>query len=133
MAKERKRRGLMIPLLVAVTLVLASVEGVPVRQLASQGGQREEVTARLQEVQAENARLEREIEVLHSPNAIERIARADFGYVRPGEVSYVVLAPDEDPTAGSEPVTTETVEVPDSSGFWEALWGYVTGSDAIDG
>jgi cell division protein FtsB len=43
--------------------------------------------ARNRELAAENARLEREAEALRDdPAAIERVARADLGWVRPGEI-----------------------------------------------
>lgn len=133
MVKTRKRRGLLIPLFLVIALVVAAVDVFPIRQLIAQNREREQVEIRLAEIQAENAELEREIEALHSPNAIERIARADFGYVRPGEVSYVVIAPEEDGTAESAMLEAETVEIPDSGGFWQALWDYMTGRDVIDG
>ena len=133
MVKARRRRGLLIPLFLVVALAVAAVDVFPVRQLIAQNREREEVEARLAEVRAQNAQLEREIEALHSPTAIERIARADFGYVRPGEVSYVVIVPDEDSTAESEVLQTGEAAVPDSGGFWEALWDYLTGRDVIDG
>ncbi|HLK91304.1 MAG TPA: septum formation initiator family protein [Polyangia bacterium] len=43
--------------------------------------------ARNHELRAENDRLEREAEALRSdPAAIERVARSDLGWVRPGEI-----------------------------------------------
>lgn len=43
--------------------------------------------ARNQELRAENDRLEREAEALRDdPTAIERVARSDLGWVRPGEI-----------------------------------------------
>lgn len=133
MVKTRKRRGLLIPLFLVVALAVAAVDVFPVRQLIIQNREREEVEARLARIQAENARLEKEIEALHSPVAIERIARADFGYVRPGEISYVVIVPEEDVSEEYEPVDAYEGDVPESGGFWEALWDYLTGRDLIDG
>lgn len=133
MVKTRKRRGLLIPLFLVVALAVAAVDVFPVRQLIIQNREREEVEARLARIQAENAQLEREIEALHSPVAIERIARADFGYVRPGEISYVVIVPEEDVSEEYEPVDAYEGDVPESGGFWEALWDYLTGRDLIDG
>ena len=131
MAKPRKRRGLLIPLALVVGLVVAAVDVFPVRQLIALNGEAETVEARLREVQDENARLGREIEALHSPIEIERIARADFGFVRPGETSYVVIYEDEpSPIELTEPVQEPP---PGSGGFWEALWNYVTGSDIANG
>ncbi len=131
MVAARRRRGLLIPLFLVVLLLVAAVDVFPVRQLISQNRERQVVEARLAEIQAENAQLEREIEALHSPSAIERIARADFGYVRPGEVSYVVFEPPEEGTEESGMVETATVPVPESGGFWEAVWDYVTGRDVV--
>ncbi len=43
--------------------------------------------ARNQELAAENDRLAREAEALRSdPNAMERVARSDLGWVKPGEI-----------------------------------------------
>ena len=133
MVAVRRRRGLLIPVFLVVLLLVAAVDVFPVRQLISQNRERQVVEARLAEIQAENAQLEREIEALHSPSAIERIARADFGYVRPGEVSYVVFEPAEDGTEESGVLETAPVPVPESGGFWEAVWDYLTGRDVIDG
>ena len=136
MAKTRTRRGYFIPLVLVITFVVAAVDVFPVRQLIAQNRELEESTVRLKEIQEENARLEREIEALHAPAAIERIARADFGYVRPGETSYVVIDPDEElfevkPEEGQpEP---EGAPDSESGGFWEALWDYLTGRDLTDG
>ena len=133
MARSRKRRGLLIPLVLVVGLVVAAVDVFPVRQLIAQNREREEVEARLEEIQAENARLEREIQALHSPTEIERIAREDFGYVLPGEISYVVIVADEPPPEESAPAEAETTNPQESGGFWEALWDYITGRDVVDG
>jgi cell division protein FtsB len=61
--------------------------------------------ARNAEVRGENERLLREAEALRSdPDAIERVARADLGWVRPGEVIVDLSRPPPDvstATAGS--------------------------------
>ena len=131
MAKTGKRRGLVVPLLLVVGLVVAAVDVFPVRQLIALNGEGEVVRARLTEIEGENARLEREIQALYSSSEIERIARADFGYVRPGETSYVVIVEEaESQEEEAEPVPEP---LPESGGFWEALWDYLTGRDIIDG
>lgn len=56
--------------------------------------------ARNAELRGENRRLVREAEALRSdPDAIERVARAELGWVRPGEV-IVDLSP---PSSSSSP------------------------------
>lgn len=134
MAKKKpKRRGWFIPLVLVVGLVVAAADVFPVRQLISQNREVQAKEAQLLEIQEENARLEREIEALHSPTEIERIARTDFGYVRPGEISYVVFS-HEDPLAETaEGPPADQVPTPESGGFWEALWDYLTGRDLVDG
>ena len=133
MARKSKRRGWFMPLILVAGLVLAVPEVFPIRQLISQNREVQAKEARLLEVQAENARLEREIQALHSPAEIERIARSDFGYVRPGEISYVVLAPEDPGTAATPDPLEEPDPAPRSGGFWEALWDYLTGRDLVDG
>lgn len=47
-------------------------------------------------LEAENLRLERRVEDLDDPVTIELLARAQQGLVRPGEVPYVLIAPEVD-------------------------------------
>ncbi len=50
----------------------------------------QQLSAEVQALRDENASLHRQIEALrHDPLAIERIAREELGYVRPGEISFV--------------------------------------------
>jgi hypothetical protein len=86
--------------------------------------------AQLVAIEAENQRLEREIEALQTPQEIERLAREQFGLVRPGEVGYVVVVP---------PGSTETslppepsLERPDEQPWWRDVWDFLTGRDLVD-
>ena len=46
------------------------------------------------ELRADNARLAREAEALRSdPSAVERVARGELGWVRPGEIVFELRAP----------------------------------------
>jgi cell division protein FtsB len=47
-------------------------------------------------LETENLRLERRIEDLDDPVTIELLARSQQGLVRPGEVPYVLIAPEVD-------------------------------------
>jgi len=50
----------------------------------------QQISAEVQTLRDENATLHRQIEALqHDPLAIERIAREDLGYSRPGEITFV--------------------------------------------
>jgi len=130
--EARQRRSVLLPLVMMGIVLVAAVDVFPVRQLIALNGEAEDLRLHLAEIQEENAGLEAEIERLHSPTEIERIARADFGYVNPGETSYVVIMTDEPydqelPQAGSDEV------VPESGGFWEAFWDFLTGRDMSHG
>ena len=129
-ARKPKRRGLFIPLVLVVGIVAAAVDVFPIRQLIAQNRDLKEVELRLLEIQEENLRLEREIELLHTPAEIERIARSDFGYVRPGEVSYAII--EDDLPATEQPVDAEPAPPAESGGFFDALWDYMTGRDRSD-
>ena len=133
MARKTKRRRWFIPLFLVAALVVAAADIFPVRQLIALNREVQAKEVRLLEMQGENARLEREIEDLHSPKEIERIARSDFGYVRPGEISYVVFLPPELPVAATPGPVEDPLPPPESGGFWEALWDYLTGRDLVDG
>jgi cell division protein FtsB len=48
------------------------------------------ISAEVQTLRDENTSLRRQIDALqHDPVAIERIAREDLGYARPGEITFV--------------------------------------------
>ena len=129
--EARQRRSIILPLIMLGLVLVAAVDVFPVRQLVSLNGEAEDLRLHLAEIREENARLEMEVERLHSPKEIERIARADFGYVNPGETSYVVIMTDgpQDPA----PPAGDSIEVvPESGGFWEALWDFITGHDMSD-
>lgn len=130
--EARQRRSVLLPLIMLGIVLVAAVDVFPVRQLITLNGEAEDLRLHLAEIQEENAGLEAEIERLHSPTEIERIARADFGYVNPGETSYVVIMTDE-PYDQEQPQGGSHEVVPESGGFWEALWDFLTGRDMSHG
>ena len=129
--EARQRRGVLLPLLMLGIVLVAAVDVFPVRQLIALNGEAADLRLQLADIQEENARLEREVELLHSPTEIERIARADFGYVNPGETSYVVIM--SEPNEQQLPQGGSNAVVPESGGFWEALWDFLTGRDMSNG
>lgn len=128
--KSTRRRGVLIPLLLVVALAAVAADVFPIRQIISQGRDLERSQTRLEEIREENRRLEQQIQELQTPAGIERIARADFGYVRPGDISYVVIAEDEGAAAGR--LAQAQAADPESGGFLQALWDYLTGRDLVD-
>ena len=113
-------------LVVAVALVFSNV--FPFRQILAQQelvAQKEQTLAVLQE---ENSRLTAAAEYLETDQGVEKIARQDFGYVRPGEVAYVVVAPASE--TDFVPAPPEPVAELDSA-WWQGIWDFLTGRDLL--
>lgn len=129
MTARRTRWGIVLPvlLLVALTVVLTNV--FPFRQILAQRQQVAIASEQLAVLEQENARLRTEAEALSSPTEIERIARDDFGLVREGDTSYVIVEPAAGPE--SEVITTGEEELPESSSFLDSVWNFLTGRDLI--
>lgn len=129
-----RKRGFIITSLVIIGMGAAIFNVFPFRQTIAQNRAVEEARVELEALQDENERLERDVETLRSPSEIERIARADYGYVRPGDTSYVIVgaAGEEAPASGEDP-PEESGDEDDSTGFWSAVWGFITGRDLTDG
>jgi cell division protein FtsB len=87
-------------------LVLASVTLVGVLFLFVLPGrtylaQRRSLTAsanRVQVLSKENAKLSEQVQVLQTDAEIERLAREQYGLVKPGEQAYAILPPKAPPT-----------------------------------
>lgn len=132
--RPSRTRGYVITGLLVIGLGAAIFNVFPFRQTIAQNRAVEEARVELENLQAENERLERDVETLRSPTEIERIARADYGYVRPGDVSYVIVgAAGEDPVSEEEPPEEPAPQEDESTGFWSAVWGFITGRDLTDG
>lgn len=114
-----------LALLVVGMAVLTNV--VPYRQIVDQSRQVEAAAAQLDALQEENAMLTARRDALQTPVEIERLAREKLGYVRPGEVAYVVLEPPALPTSTTTPVVEE--EAVEDSTLLSAVWDFVTGAD----
>jgi cell division protein FtsB len=113
-------------LLVAVAVVFSNV--FPFRQILAQQELVEQKEQTLAVLQEENSRLRTTADYLLTDQGVEKIARQDFGYVRPGEVAYVVVAPPED--TGFVPAPPEPVEELDR-GWWQGIWDFLTGRDLL--
>ena len=87
-------RALVIVSLSAVVLATTWTWGVnPVRNWLDQRDEIARMEARLAEVQASNAALQADIELLRTDAEIERIARRDLGLIYPGEEAYAIDLP----------------------------------------
>lgn len=101
---------------------------VPYRQIVEQNRQVAEAAAELAALREENALLDARRDALKTPVEIERLAREKLGYVRPGEIAYVVLDPPQAPTTTTVPVDDEPIE---DESLLEEVWDFVTGADLV--
>ncbi|MDQ3782226.1 MAG: septum formation initiator family protein [Actinomycetota bacterium] len=127
--RRRPRRGILV-VLVLVGLVGGVLGGVfPFRQMFAHHRQVDAAEQQLADLLAGNQQLEQDIATLRSSTELERIAREQFGLVRPGEVGYTV---EPLPGAAEQSVIPEVVEVPDeevSDSWWQDVWDFLTGRD----
>lgn len=126
-AQKRRRPGAFVAvlLLVALAIVLAGV--FPFRQLIAQERLVENTQTKLDALVDENEALQAEIDAVSSPAELERIAREQYGMVRPGETSYVVEL-DGGPVPEGAVAPQEDV---DSRSLLERVWDFLTGRDLV--
>lgn len=92
-----------------VVLVLFTLV-YPARAYLSQRGAVDRARRDLSVLDTQNRKLQRDASRLLTPGEIERLARARFNMVRPGEEAYsVVPAPDPSPATSVPPTTVTTV------------------------
>lgn len=131
------RRTTFLFALLLVGLAAVSTYVFPFRQIIAQRRAVELAERKLEVLREENRHLERRVEALHSPAEVERMAREQFGLVRPGEVAYVVVAPPEEfeeidagddarPPDGQGPAPAEDAGPPT---WWDRIWDFLTGQD----
>lgn len=126
-APPRKQRWGWVLALVLLGALALTVSGIlPFRQLITQQNQVERSEVQLAAMQEQNRALSEDIEMLDTDAEIERLAREQFGLVRPGEVAYVVVTPDELPVAVE---VTDRVVRSDIRPWWRRVLDFVTGSD----
>jgi len=132
----RPRRGGLrlsglLALAAAVAVVVTAAGIFPFRQILAQESAVDLAAEKLEALQEENAHLETEIEALETPAEVERLAREQFGLVRPGEVGYVVVVPPGEESIEPEP--EPTLDRPAAQPWWRDLWDFLTGRDLTDG
>lgn len=86
------------PVVAGLAVALVIVGGLfPTRTYLAKRQEVAEAEARLAQLQADNAALEARVDALDSDAEIERLAREDYGLVKPGEEVYRIVPPPEDP------------------------------------
>jgi cell division protein FtsB len=105
--RVRRGRRLIWPVLVSVVFVGVLFVGVfPTQTYLDQRDEAERLRAELAEIEARNEELATQVEALQDPEAVELIAREEFGLVYPGEEAYAIV-----------PGGDEAVEVPNAWPF----------------
>lgn len=119
MVKKRRRRSWRVPGLLAIGLVVALAWAVWLKggadQLYSKARKRQEVIERIQELEARNDRLRREIRLLEEdPRYLELMVRKEFNVVRDDEVRVLFPEPvsGNTPSSAGEPVGQKGMNQP---------------------
>ncbi|MGH8875125.1 MAG: FtsB family cell division protein [Acidimicrobiia bacterium] len=119
-----KGRGrVLAPLLILVLAGTLLVNLVPFRQIIEQRERVAEARADLDTLVEENRELQAEVVALQTPEEVERIAREKLGYVREGEISYLLV-----PGEGLVPEEGQPPE-PEEPAWYETMWDFFTGAD----
>jgi len=106
-------------ILAIVVCALALTVAVPLRNYVAQRQELASVTAQQRALQAEVAQLNDEKARLSNPDEVAAEARSRLGYVRPGEVPYVVELPNTPSAADVEAARRATP-------WYRTLWNDVT-------
>lgn len=97
---SRLRRAVTVLVVVAAVSVAVLTLVSPLRQILAQEQRLDDVREQAEELERENADLEKRIDRLSDDSEIERLAREELGLVKPGEQVYMVLP---DPGTGQPP------------------------------
>lgn len=125
-AKRGRRGGFVaVLLLVGLAIVLAGV--FPFRQLIAQERLVDNTQAKLDALVVENSAIQNQIDAIQSPTELERIAREQYGMVRPGETSYIVEL-----NGGPVPqAVVDQQQALDSRSLLQRFWDFLTGRDLV--
>lgn len=129
--RTRWRSGVFMALLVVAGFAATGV--LPVREYLERGDSVEAALLELDQVTAENAALSEDISALHTDEGVERLAREQYGFVKPGEIGYVATPPPDveggavEPSRPVESVSRPTLH--EERSFLQRIWDFVTGSD----
>ena len=125
--RRRSRLGTAVFIMLLVALGLVATGVLPVRDFLERENSVNAANEQLAEVTAANALLAADVSALYSEEEVERIAREQYGFVRPGEVGYVAVLPVE-PVADAAPAASEP-EVTDDRSMLQVIWDFITGND----
>jgi cell division protein FtsL len=122
----RRPGAALATLLILLIGIAFLTQVVPYRQIVESRHQVAAARTELAALQTENQQLEQDVAALQTEAEIEKLAREKLGYVRPGEIAYVVL----DPPGSADSEVVETEPVIDEEPTWvESIWDFLTGAD----
>ncbi|MEZ5143649.1 MAG: septum formation initiator family protein [Acidimicrobiales bacterium] len=99
-ASRRFVRRLVGPLLFVLSVVaVGALAVVPTRTFINQKKATAEAETRLSTLRDTNARLQQELDALNDDVELERVARQQYGFVKPGEEVYRIIEPPKPPVA----------------------------------
>ena len=126
-----RRPGLMVFGLALTLVAVAALTNVlPLRQIVEQSQELDGARAKLVAVSEQNDLLAGQVDALSTPTEIERLAREQLGYVRPGEKAFVIVEPDPAPLVYPEDTEVQTSADP-SVGILQRIWAFLTGEDLV--
>ncbi len=112
-ARATRRRLVIVGSVIGLVLVGSLFAFVyPTRTYLDQRAEMRSAEERLSILRDENARLAREAERLQSDEAVERIAREQYGLLRPGERAFVIVPV---PTTTAPPPSTTVTSAPEAA------------------
>jgi hypothetical protein len=104
---------------------VAALAVFPARAYQDQLRHRGELETELRALRAQNQALEQRARLLDSDEEIERLARSEYGMVRPGEEAYTIL-PVTPELAAPTPVRSEKEPGGRPSSWWQRQWARLT-------
>jgi cell division protein FtsB len=125
----RRPGAALATLLILLIGVAFLTQVVPYRQILDSRQQVESARAELAALDTENRQLEADVAALQTDGEVEKLAREKLGYVRPGEVAYVVLDP---PGADTVVEPASAPEQAEARSWVEKIWDFLTGADVGD-
>ncbi len=128
--KPRRPAVILFTLALAVVGAALLTNVVPYKQIIDQRAEVAAAAAALAALEDENEILTVQRDALQTPVEIERLARQKLGYVRPGEVAYVVLEPPASATSTLPPTQVDP-EIPEDVSLLESIWEFLTGADVL--
>lgn len=116
-------RGRVFSVLLASVMLVAGLVlfGLPGRAYLSQQRTLNAAAVRLRVLSTENAKLDQRRQQLQTDAEIERLAREQYGLVKPGEEAYAILPPKPAPAA-TTPVPASPNKKKASRPPWWQVW-----------